>query len=162
GRAQKGLGITYSNTVGLETIFTTPDIQSEFGQGINGIFNKEETRSWGPAITGQSVEKWNGTTEAWAARNNIDNFYRTGVSVNQNLSFQQQVKSTSIYASVTRLDDKSKIPGADLKRTNLLARATSKLGNQEKLTLDTKIQYINSNVQNRPLSGANTSNSFST
>ncbi len=162
GRAQKGLGITYSNTVGLETIFTTPDIQSEFGQGINGIFNKEETRSWGPAITGQSVEKWNGTTEALAARNNIDNFYRTGVSVNQNLSFQQQVKSTSIYASVTRLDDKSKIPGADLKRTNLLARATSKLGNQEKLTLDTKIQYINSNVQNRPLSGANTSNSFST
>lgn len=162
GKAQKGLGITYSNTVGLETIFTTPDIQNQFGQGDRGIYDKIATRSWGPAMTGQSVEKWDGSTGALAARNNIDNFFRTGVSVNQNLSFQQQVKNTSIYASVTRLDDKSKIPGADLQRTNLLARATSKLGKTEKLTLDTKIQYINSNVKNRPLGGANTSNSFST
>lgn len=162
GKAQKGLGITYSNTVGLETIFTTPDTQSEYGQGLNGIFNNIDTRSWGPAITGQSVTKWNGATENLAARNNIDNFFRTGVSVNQNLSFQQQVKNTSIYASVTRLDDKSKIPGADLQRTNLLARASTKLDPKEKLTLDTKIQYINSNVKNRPLSGVNTSNSFST
>ena len=162
GRAQKGLGITYSNTVGLETIFTTPKLQDNYGQGVENIFDPLSTRSWGPQMTGQEVTKWDGTTERLGAKNNIDNYYKTGVSVNQNLSFQQQIKNTSVYSSITHLNDDSKIPGSKMNRTNLLARAVSKLGAAEKLTLDTKVQYINSNVKNRPLSGINTSNSFST
>ncbi len=162
GKSMKGLGITYSNTVGLETIFTTPDIQSAYGQGTEGIYDNIQTLNWGPQITGQTVPNWDGRSVAMKAYDNIDNYFKTGVSVNQNLSFQQQIKNTSVYSSLTYLDDKSKIPGSALKRMNMLARAVSKLGVEEKWTMDTKIQYINSTVKNRPLSGANTSNSFST
>jgi TonB-linked SusC/RagA family outer membrane protein len=162
GKSQKGLGITYSNTVGLETIFTTPKLQDSFGQGTDGIYNNRGTLSWGPKIAGQSVSNWDSTNVNMRPYDNIGNFYNTGVSVNQSLSFQQQIKSTSVYTSITHLNDKSKIPGSKLNRTNLLARAVSKFGAGDKWTIDSKIQYINSNVQNRPLSGVNTSNSFNT
>ncbi len=162
GKKQKGLGITYSNTVGLETIFMTPDLQNSFGQGSDNIYNNAGTTSWGPKIAGQTVKNWDSTSVAMRSYDNIGNFFKTGVSVNQSLSFQQQINSTSIYSSITFLDDKSKIPGSTLKRANLLARAVSKFGPSDKWTIDTKIQYVNSNVKNRPLSGVNSSNSFNT
>lgn len=55
GSGQTGLGINFSSSVGIETIFTGPDMQSEFGQGLNGIFDPLGTASWGPRIEGQSL-----------------------------------------------------------------------------------------------------------
>lgn len=162
GKAQEGLGITYSATLGIETIFTSPEMQDSFGQGSEGIYSPESTLSWGPRIEGQRVENWNGEQVELAAYDNVDNFFKTGINTQHSLSFQQQLNATSVYSSITYLDDDSKIPGSTLNRTNLLTRAISNFGPEEKWTTDFKVQYINSQARNRPFNGVNSSNAFNT
>lgn len=162
GKKTPGLGITYSATLGVETIFTGPDMQNAFGQGTNGIYNNESTLSWGPKITGQTVENWNGKQVELRAYDNIDSYFDTGISLNQSLSFSQQLNNTSLYSSISHLGDDSKIPGAKLKRTNLLTRAITSFGEDKRWTTDFKVQYIHTKAKNRPFSGVNTSNAFYT
>ncbi|RAV31065.1 SusC/RagA family TonB-linked outer membrane protein [Sinomicrobium soli] len=163
GRRQDGLGITYSITTGFESIFISPELQNKFGQGEDGIYNQVDGASWGPEIGGQTVTKWNGEEAPLRAYNNLDNYFRTGINVKHNLSFQQQISDgTSLYSSVSYLDDKSQIPGSSLKRLNLLTRAVSYFGKDNKWSTDAKVQYIRSDVKNRPFNGVNDSNAFST
>lgn len=52
------------------------------------------------------------------------------------------------------------IPGAKLTRTNLLARTVSNFGKDDRWTIDTKLQYINSLAENRPQGGPRNDNTF--
>lgn len=162
GRIQKGLGITVSSTFGTESIFTRPKMQNDYGQGDQNGFDAMSGTSWGPKIAGQTVTNWRGEEEALSVHDNLGNYADQGFNSNQSVSLQQQYKSTSIYTSFNRLDDRSMIPGAKLQRTNLLARAVSKFGEDERWTIDTKVQYSNTNAQNRPATGANPNNVFAT
>ncbi|MGN6541926.1 MAG: SusC/RagA family TonB-linked outer membrane protein [Ginsengibacter sp.] len=155
GRKQPGLGITVSSSVGFESIFTNPEMQNTYAQGTNGLYDSTSTSSWGPKINGQQVIDWNGKSVTLHPYDNVANFFKNGVVSNQNVSFQQQFNSTSVYASYNRFDDKSIIPGAKLSRNNLTARAVTKFGNDDHWTLDTKVQYINATANNRSLEGQN-------
>jgi TonB-linked SusC/RagA family outer membrane protein len=162
GKAQKGVGITVTSTFGLENVFTTPDIQNDFGQGTENIFTETSGLSWGPKIAGQTIANWNGKQIPMEVHDNLNNYIQQGFSSNQGVIFQQQMNSTSIYTSFNRLDDKSIIPGVKLQRTNLTARAVSKFGKDDRWVTDTKIQYSNNNARNRPNNGSNLNNIFST
>ena len=162
GQKQEGLGITYNANLGFEDLFLKPDMQSSFAQGDNNIYNAEETLSWGPKIECQTVENYRGEEVPLRAYDNVENFFDTGVNLTQSLSFSQKVNSTSLYSSVSYLDDQSMIPGAELNRTNLLTRATTNFGPDERWTTDVKVQYINNQAKNRPTSGSNVSNAFLT
>lgn len=162
GKQNPGLGITISSSVSTETVFTGPKWQSSFGQGDNGVYDARSTNSFGPKITGQSYEKWDGSTGTMAAYNNLDNYINTGINFTENIAFSRMYNKTSVYTSVTRMDDKSKIPGAELSRTNFMMRAVSTFGKNDNWILDGKIQYINTNAKNRPINGNNKSNPFYT
>ncbi|WGQ12252.1 SusC/RagA family TonB-linked outer membrane protein [Pedobacter gandavensis] len=160
GKAQTGVGITVTSSLGVESIATGPNLQNSFGQGANSLYEKISNGSWGPKIEGQLVTKWNGEQAPLQSFDNIGNYFQTGISLNNGISFQQQYKGTSIYTSLNRTDDKSIIPGVKLTRTNLTARAVSKFGKDDRWTTDTKVQYINSNAENRPLLGSRSENAF--
>ena len=162
GKKQKGLGITVSSSLGFESIFTKPKLQSSYGQGNNNLFEPLSGLSWGPKIEGQNVTNWNGATEQLRSYDNVENYFNTaGITKNNSISFQQAVQKTSIYASLNRMEDESMIPGARLARTNLMAKALTKFGNTDRWTLDTKVQYTNAKANNRTSNGANSSNPFS-
>lgn len=162
GKKQNGLGLSVSSSIGFESIFANPEMQNSFGQGKDGIYDNHSNSSWGPKITGQSVVDWSNNTVPLRSYDNVGNYYGNGITSNQSVSFQQQNKSTSLYTSYSRLDDKSMIPGAKLIRNNLLARAISKFGKNERWTIDTKVQYNNTLAKNRPMVGQNVNNSFYT
>ncbi|MCC8425804.1 SusC/RagA family TonB-linked outer membrane protein [Mucilaginibacter sp. UR6-11] len=160
GKTQKGLGITISSSIGTESIFKRPGVQTEFGQGESGLYSATSDNSWGPKATGQAEKKWDGTTAPLHTYDNIGNYFDNGLTANQSISLQQQYKSTSVYTSYSRLDEKSFIPGAKLIRNNVMGRTVSKFGKDDKWTVDTKVQYINSTALNRPQAGYNPSNNF--
>jgi len=162
GQQNPGLGITISGSVSAETVFTKPKWQNSFGQGENGVYNERSNYSFGPKITGQSYTKWDGSTGNMQAYNNLDNYIQTGTNLTESIAFSQVYNKTSVYTSMTRMDDKSKIPGANLNRTNFMIRAVSVFGKDDRWTLDGKVQYINSNAKNRPINGQNYSNPFYT
>ena len=164
GRKNDGLGITFSSSVSAEGFFMHPQIQNTFGQGTQGTYNsdsKESGTSWGPEITGQEYEKWDGTKGTMQAYDNLRSYFnKPGLNFTENLSFSQQYNNVSVFTSLGRLDDRSRIPGAKLARTNLTARAVSKFGPETRWTLDTKVQYIKTDALNRPISGNNDRNPF--
>lgn len=160
GKLQNGLGITVTSSFGSENIFARPKMQTQFSQGSNGIYDVADDGSWGAKIDGRTVTKWDSSKTALSNYDNIDNYFKTGFTSNQGISLQQQFKSTSVYTSYNRLDDKSYIPGAKLIRNNLTARTVSKFGEGDKWTVDTKVQYINSSAINRPQAGYNPNNYF--
>jgi len=155
GKKQSGLGINISSSVGFSSIFTYPDMQNSFAQGSNNLYNPTSGLSWGPKIAGQSDTAWDGSVGPLKAYNNVDNYFQTGITSNQNISFQQAFKSTSVYTSYNRLDDEGMSPGQKLTRNNLMARVATKFGHDERWNLDTKIQYTNSIANNRSLEGQN-------
>jgi TonB-linked SusC/RagA family outer membrane protein len=163
GQKQPGAGISISSSVGFESIFTRPKMQNAFGQGSDGKYDAAASSlSWGPAMTGQTVTDWQGNSVPLEAHDNTGNYLKNGVISTQNISFQQQFNATSVYASYSRMDDKSIIPGATLARNNITARAVTKLGQNQRWTIDTKVQFINATAKNRPSAGVNTSNIFAT
>ncbi len=163
GSERPGLGITFSSSLGIESIFTNPEMQTSFGQGSNGEHDPLSGSSWGPRIQGQSVENWDGRQIPLNAYNNVSNFFdEFGVNQNYSLSFQQQLGNTSVYTSLTHRDDQSIIPGTSLTRTNLTSRAFSSFGPDDSWSVDAKLQYLNAVANNRPLLGVNASNSFYT
>ena len=91
---------------------------------------------------------------------NVANFFKTGVNLTENIAFSQQFDRTSVYLSATRMDDFSKIPGAEYSRTNLMSRITSSFGKDNRWSVDAKVQYILSDATNRPISGARSDNYF--
>lgn len=162
GASQPGLGITFSSSVGVESVFTHPKLQNSFGQGNHGIYDNLSGASWGPEIDGSSVENWNGDQVPLTAYDNVTNFFNLGFNQNYNLSFQQQFKKSSIYTSFTRKDDRSMIPNTNLTRTSVLTRAVSRFGKDERWSVDAKVQYLNAVAKNRPLLGTNSSNAYYT
>ena len=155
GRENPGLGITINGTVALTTEFTRPMMQSKYGQGDLGNYDANSYLSWGPEITGQQVEKWNGEMAPLAAFDNVNGFFGTGVTDTENVTFQQQYGKTGIYASYTHMKDVSQVPGATLGRNNFMLRGTSAFGKDDKWHFDGKIQFIRTQANNRPISGAN-------
>ncbi|PVY43761.1 SusC/RagA family TonB-linked outer membrane protein [Pontibacter virosus] len=162
GRPQEGLGITISSTLGYDEIFTYPELQNSFGQGSEGSFDPQSGLSWGPRAEGQSVVNWNGENVPLRTNDNIENFFRKGLHSSQNISFQQQFNSTSVYTSFNRFDNEGVAPGVKLSRTNLMARAITTFGKSDRWTTDTKVQYTQSDARNRPIGGNNPNNSFGT
>ncbi|MFV7234777.1 SusC/RagA family TonB-linked outer membrane protein [Flavobacterium sp. ZB4R12] len=159
GKKQKGLGITFTSSVGFESIFTRPKQQNDFGQGSDNVTDPRSNSSWGPKIAGQNLVNWNGVSESLASYDNVGNYFSgVGITKNNSVSFQQSIQKTSIYTSFNRMEDQSMIPGAKLGRTNLLARAVTKFGEGDRWTVDTKVQYTNAKANNRPIGGPNVSN----
>lgn len=76
GKDREGAGITYSATIGLEELFITPELQSDFSQGNNGAFSSTEGSSWGEKITGQTVTAWDGSQRQLRAYDNVGNFFK--------------------------------------------------------------------------------------
>lgn len=144
GTKREGLGITISGSVSAETIFMNPKMQKAFGQGDNGSYNAETSNSWGPAMGTEYT--FNGQKRIMQYYDNVDSFFKTGTNLTESISFSQQYDKTSIYASLNRMDDSSKIPGATLDRTNLTLRAFYTFGKDDRWSLDAKVQYINTKI----------------
>lgn len=163
GKKQHGLGVTVSGTVGIESLFMRPEYQNSFGQGKDATYDPRSSTSWGPQITGQSVKNWDGSTVNMAAYDNVSNYFKnSGVNLTENITFQQAYDKTTVFSSLTRLNDKSLIPGAKLSRTNMMLRSATKFGTDDRWLFDAKVQYISTTATNRPLNGNNPSNSFLT
>ncbi|MFS4417445.1 SusC/RagA family TonB-linked outer membrane protein [Maribacter sp. 2307ULW6-5] len=159
GRASKGLGITVSTSTGFQNVFLNPEFQNDFGQGDRGNYDVLANQSWGPKITGQIVEDWEGNPEQLRTHNNLKNFYNGGLTRTYGLSFQQQVSDgTSIYSSLNYLNDEGNIPNANFERFNLTTRAVSNFGPDKRWTTDVKVSYISANARNRPIGGENINN----
>jgi len=177
GTKRNGLGVDFNYNFTVEKVAFTPKYQNTYGPGYDRETNTtsfgandegfiptdvdgdgvNETvrpifRSWaqfGPKMDGRQVAWWDGSTRAYAAqKNNYKDLYQTGSSSNFNVAISNSTDRGSFRLSYTRLDYKGIARGADLARNTFNLNSTLKLS--DKLTADIVVNYINSNVHNRP------------
>ena len=155
--------------------------QFEFVDGLGGGINDNITYSYGPqldqgtniaqfdspvtlangdVVRGGDVAVHGGlpiTPSPWVSNpNNLRDFYQTGNTLTNNLSFGSAFDKGNFRVSFTDMQSESIIPGVNYDRRNLAARF--RFAPTDRLEFNTSINYINSSSDNRPGSGYGSEN----
>lgn len=156
GASGKKPAITLSQDLSFESgIF--PEVQNKYAQGdrkdIGGIVydnvyhdgdTDKASSSWGPLmdtlrVNGMPVQK----------RNQVKDFFQTGVTSNSTISFSGSNNAGSNYfASYSYLDQKGIVPTTFLKRHSVFTKFTTKL--TDKITGTFQFNYANSRTNRMP------------
>ncbi|TAJ11745.1 SusC/RagA family TonB-linked outer membrane protein [Marinilabiliaceae bacterium JC017] len=149
---QKGLGISYSGSVVSSKVAYFLDQQSSYGQGMNGVYDKNSNTSWGPKMEGQMLESWTGETIPYTAQEDrLEEFFQTGLSQAHNLSFTGASDKGTFRASIGHTEDKGVYKGHKITKNNFDLRSDYKL--TKFFSVDSKISYINTKGNDRPEMG---------
>ncbi len=130
----------------------------------------QEDESWGPRMVGQEYIPWYawypGTERSFKTAkltpqpNNARDFFNTGVTKMNNVSFSKGAEGYNFRVSYTNLDQKGIIPTSYLKRNTLNTSLSVDL--TSKWTVAANINYVNqkSNAENDDTYANNTSGSL--
>ncbi len=149
GSRKKGLGISYSGNVTVSEAAYFLDMQDVYGQGTEGVFDKNSTGSWGPRMEGQLFDSWTGEQTPFTAQTNrIDDFTRMGIDQNHSLAFTGGNDKGAFRASI----GKGIINGIfeDNKVEKLTFDLKTDYDINNWLNVDTKVSYFRTEGQERP------------
>jgi len=172
GKGQKGIGVSFSQTIGFDHVYSGPKFQNKYGNGNysgNIMMNKDEngnylqwdtnqfkynekgdrtmigqySTSWGPAFDGKPIEYYDYTSVPYsAAKNNFTDSYDTGFNTNTNVSVQGSNDQTSFYTSISYRYATGVTPQNSFERISFLAKASHKI--TEKVELEASMAFANS------------------
>ncbi len=132
--------------------YTWQDGDPEEWKALDGKFfhDYNDDASWGPRMVGQEYVPWYSwygghkysyTTEKLLPQpDNARDFFNTGVTLNNSISFSRNTDASSIRVSYGNLDVKGLIPNSSLKRNNLNLVSTFDLSS--KFTVGANINYV--------------------
>ncbi len=132
GKAGK-VSVDVASSVTMDSPTLLPEVQNTYGQGNGGQSNTTSGGSWG----GKS------TTFA----NNIKDFFRTGISLNNSIGITGGTEKTQAYFSFTNNRDQGIISNNDLNRNTFNLRINQKLS--DKLSADVKATYVKQVIDNK-------------
>lgn len=170
GRAQKGLGVEYNTTYTLETPLALPDWQYEYGAGSRGVAPTTKAEaisvgrmSWGAKLDGSMVMQPDGVARPYSPvklKDNIRNFFNTGKTFTNTLSFNGGGEAANFRFSVSDLANKGIVPNNTLNRKtfNLSVNANLKKkilfeGNAQYNIEETKNRTFTADFQKNPTTG---------
>ncbi len=154
GRGSEGYSVDLNTTYMATSPIYLNNFQDQYGQGSDGVFNEHAERSWGPEVDGRLTPTWsNDPAEAGTMipyegnpTGRTSDFFQTGHNFSTNLGISSRSSTTQSYFSYTFTDAEGIIPMNELTSHNLNLRITTKLF--DKLTLDSKVNYIRRNIDN--------------
>ncbi len=160
----KGFSVDFNTSFMASTAVYLNNWQNEYGQGTGGVFIERANKSWGPRMDGSQVPHWTNdpsragemTSFSPQPNNKTSDFYQAGHNFATNIGVSSQGENTNAYISYTFTDAKGLIPGNKLNAHNVNVRTTSTFF--DKLTVDTKVNIIRQQVDNRPITGGSYEN----
>jgi TonB-linked SusC/RagA family outer membrane protein len=154
GVSRKGLGVKVNSNYEIDNPLLYPDMQNDYGQGSEGVYDVKSQSSWGPKITGQTITDWRGQSVPMTAdKNDLKNFLNTGKTWTNSIELSGGNDRTVFRLGYTNLDNKGLLPTSTLKRDLATLRVNSDL--TARLSVDAKVSYANQRTFNRPqLSGS--------
>ena len=168
GKGKKGLGISVTQTFGIDHVYSGPDFQNERGDGYmagwtnykssgnmqdtNSFYlnaNGDRSVAWGggvsfgPKFDGQPIEFYDYTMVPYQAyENNFIDSYDNGFNSNTNVSIQGGNDTSSFYTSMSFKHADGNTPNNRFQRFSLLAKASHKI--TSKVELEAAISFANS------------------
>ncbi|MCI1684886.1 MAG: SusC/RagA family TonB-linked outer membrane protein [Prevotella sp.] len=117
GTAHKnGVGVEYNGGVQWSVVGRLPEMQNEFGMGWNAQKTEIENGSWGPAFDGSQLrygEVYNNSQKIKtykAIKNNIRDFFDTGLRYNNSLSLNNANDNGSYFVSLSQISNNGILP----------------------------------------------------
>ncbi len=166
GKGKKGLGITVNSSISMDRVYLLPAYQNEYAGGYSGQFLDFEDpvdgqtyagleyyadESWGPRIDGEteyrpwwswySGEDYGKTIPLTAQPDNIQNFFNTGITYNNNIAISSGNDQHSVRLSFANIKQTGVIPNSENERNNVSLNASLQLNDQ--LSVSTNINYSN-------------------
>lgn len=131
------------------------DIQYIYGQGTSGRINGTDdqyssNKNWGPKVDpGLNMTYYDGITRPYVIiPNNIDGFFRTGLTATNTIVVSSVKDDTGIRATYTDMRNRDILPNTKMSRNTLNLRANTTIN--KKVDLDFKVTYTREDVKNRP------------
>ena len=169
GKGKKGLGISFTQTFGIDHVYGGPDFQNERGDGYMSSFNYykssnnmqdtnsfylnsngERSLAWGggvsygPKFDGQDIEGYDYTTMKYSpVKNNFTDAYDDAFSTNTNVAVQGANDKTSFYTSLSYKYANGTTPNNSFSRLSMMAKASHKISS--KVEVEAGISFANSN-----------------
>lgn len=156
---KKKFSVELNSTTTFEKQLTSwDDIQYTYGQGTSGRINGTDdqyssNKNWGPKVDpGLNMTYFDGVTRPYVIiPDNIDGFFRTGMTATNTIVVSTVKDNTGIRATYTDMRNKDILPNTKMSRNTLNLRANTTI---DKVDLDFKVTYTREDVKNRPaLSG---------
>ncbi|MBB4037254.1 TonB-linked SusC/RagA family outer membrane protein [Dysgonomonas hofstadii] len=152
----KAIGIEFNSTTTIEQQLTKYDnLQTTYGQGTAGRIsgtddNHSSSKSWGPKIDeGLHINYFDGVRRPYKfIENNIDGFFRTGVTTTNTVVLNANREDTGVRLSYTNMTNSDIVPNSGMGRNSINLRANTTF--LKKLDLDVKMNYVREDVKNRP------------
>ena len=154
GKGTKGLGISFSQTIGLDYVYGGPSFQNEYGEGYLSLFSDDPESMWnwnffntkdgvpaiydvqgnlygcsyGPKFDGRDVLDYDDSIIKWEAKkNNFREAYDLGWNTNTNVAVHGGNDKTSFYSSLSYKHADGTTPNNTFDRFSFLAKASHKI-----------------------------------
>lgn len=173
----KGLGITFNSNVSFDVIQNWPDYQYEYGQGTGKSLNKDgqpyysfgasadgantgsTSSAFGPKFDGQYYFQYDPTTETqgtertlWKPyKNNVKDFWRTGITTTNTLGFSGGNDKGSIRSTITHSKNEWIMPNTGFDRTSISTKAKYEIS--KGITVNSSVNFSNRSSDNLPGTG---------
>ncbi|MEO8582156.1 MAG: SusC/RagA family TonB-linked outer membrane protein [Flavitalea sp.] len=140
--------VNYVGGITLDQAAVLPDLQFQYGQGDAGGYIASSQHSWGPKITGQEVELWNGDKVAMQGQpDRLKDFFRKATTINNTVIVQGGNDKMQTFFSYGNTTAQGILRNNDLVRHNLDLKITNQINS--KLSFFSKLSYIYEKVDNR-------------
>ncbi|MCO6149698.1 SusC/RagA family TonB-linked outer membrane protein [Flavobacterium sp. NRK1] len=179
GKKNKGLGVTYSTGATFDVIQRWPDWQYKYGQGTGKSFGPDgapyysyggsddgtstggTSSAWGPEFNGQYFYQYDPTVEGqslvrkeWKPyTDNRKDFWRTGMTLNNNLTVQGGDEKGSMRLSLGHQKNEWIMPNTGFEKITAAVNANYQVS--ERIKLGTSVNYSNRTSDNLPSTGYN-------
>lgn len=162
-RAKEGrINVDVNTSLRFSNPLRLPDFQNEYASGNFGQYDADAfVNGWGPKISevqGQNFRQFPFTEERplVAQPDNVKDFFETGTTFVNNVAVSTKGDVGDIRVSYSYVDEKSFIPGNELKRNNVSINGGTSFTN--KLRARAVVNYVRTEGFNRPRQGSNSPN----
>ncbi|WP_169749118.1 SusC/RagA family TonB-linked outer membrane protein [Flavihumibacter petaseus] len=158
GVNKKALGVEVNSTATAETLLTRfDDYQYEYGQGTAGTIPRDVAMSRNTLFSNfgarldpnlQIPAFYGGTSSYGLVPNNIENFFQTGSSFNNNIAVTGGSDKSNFRFSYNNLRYNDVVPNTYMNRQNFMLQGSSDITPQ--INLSVRANYMKEHVNNRP------------
>ncbi|QEH43911.1 SusC/RagA family TonB-linked outer membrane protein [Chitinophaga sp. XS-30] len=168
---RKGLGVTINSNASIEEVNRWPDLQFEYGQGLDGAAyysygagpdgssTSGTSSAYGPRFDGQMFYQYDPKLQAvgtertpWVPyKNKVNNYFETGETFTNTISVDGGTDKTTARFSLTNVQNNWIMPNTGYKRNTVSMSVNSKVN--DKLRITSKVNYTNKSSDNLPGSG---------
>ena len=162
GKALRGKGktssVTLNSSVRFDNPLRLPDFQNEYAQGQQGSYDPFNfSNGWGAKIDTMNyrVADWKGDTVNGLSANpdNVKNFYETGATYINSISFAQGDENSDFRFGYTNLQQSGIIPNSTLERNTFSLNAGRNL--TDKLSVRVTGNYVKTLTAGNARQGGN-------